>query len=189
MSHTTEIKSIKILSVSALEACVRKLKAAGHNVSLEYDAKPRMYYADQVQRQIKKAEDAKEEKDRHGFNWRGEICDAVIRVHDAFYDIALLKNKDNELVPYFDAYEGAPISGDKTGTMGICKVLGQEFDGTKQHWAGAKAETEETLHCAGKFFQTYTECALTEEAERQGYSVTGLDYNDDGSMRMRVTVS
>lgn len=73
MSHTTSIKSIKIQSVTALQAAITEMQQAGMKISLVPNATPRAYYANQA--------------------GMGQ-ADFVIKLDDAPYDVGLYKTDD-----------------------------------------------------------------------------------------------
>jgi len=85
MSHTTSVKSIKIVSIPALEAAVAELAAKGIKISLAQNATPRAYYANQAG--LGKA-------------------DYVIKLGDAPYDIGLYKSEDGSYEARTDFFAG-----------------------------------------------------------------------------------
>jgi hypothetical protein len=83
MSHTTVLKTIQIKNITALQEAVDYLKSQGVNCELVKDAKPRMYYPDQVGK-----------------------CDYVIKLKDCVYDVGFEKQKDGSYAPMFDSWGG-----------------------------------------------------------------------------------
>lgn len=175
MSHTTEVKSVPIKDINALRAAVTELRAQGVNVELEQNAVPRMYYKDQLQRHMGR---------------KDEICDYVVRVKDAYYDIAIIKNDDGTYSPVFDDYNYASSSvpETKTGKGPIRESLGAPFDGEVKHWSGRKDDTEQSLHSIGKLMAGYTKHAMVNAATQAGYQVTRIWGDAKGNTHMDLSV-
>lgn len=85
MSHTTEIKGIKIVDIAALTAAVSELRAKGIGISLLKDAVPRAYY-DQQQGMGK--------------------ADYVIKLDNAKYDVGLYRQEDGTYEARTDFWGG-----------------------------------------------------------------------------------
>ena len=79
MSHTTTVKAT-IKSKSAIERSIKQLATEINGIEILYDAKPRMYYSNQM-----------------------GICDIVIKLPGA-YDVGLKLNSNNEYDIVFDEY-------------------------------------------------------------------------------------
>ena len=190
MSHSTTIKTVPIKSVNALRAVIAELRQSGIDIELLEDAKPRMYYADQIKKQIVGAAGS----NQFAFNQDNDVCDFVIKVNDSYYDIGLLRNADGSgYTPVFVDYTGGAVSGAPvTGTKGLKHVLGAKFGGPTKHWAGAREGTEEdgTLHSIGKFLQGYTKHATIEAATMAGHTVTGSEYDEQtGECHVHISVN
>ena len=80
MSHTTTIRSVGIRDTQAIEQAVSKLKAAGVQVELKTNCKPRMFYDNQ-----------------------GEVCEYVLGLAGK-YDVGLKKQADGTFAPMFDEW-------------------------------------------------------------------------------------
>ena len=160
MSHTTEVKSVPIRDINAVRAAVAELKRQGINVELKQDAVPRMYYKDQMQRHMGR---------------KSEVCDYVIELKDAKYDIALIKNDDGTFSPVFDDWQKS-----------IANQVGQKFDGKAEHWSGKKDDTEQSLHSIGKFLQSYSKHAAINAATAQGYRVNGSHTDAQGNIQLEL---
>jgi len=76
ISHSVEVKSVAIISRRALVAAARDLKKQGINCDLVRLTAPRMWFKDQLQRQLGKS---------------SEICDYVLQLHDCPYDVGFIK--------------------------------------------------------------------------------------------------
>lgn len=83
MSHTTTIRSVGIRDTQAIEQAVAKLNAAGVQVTLKTNQKPRMFYQNQ-----------------------GEVCDYVLALGGCDYDVGLKKQADGTYAPMFDEWNG-----------------------------------------------------------------------------------
>lgn len=99
MSHTTSIKSIKIMDIAALRAAVNALANNGVNISLQEGGKPRAYYSTQ-----------------EGMG----AADFVIRLPGAAYDIGLYKDKDGS----YEARTDFHRPWDKSKGCAVEDVLG-----------------------------------------------------------------
>lgn len=73
MSHTTKISSVQIRSTGAIEAAVAELKAAGVDIQLVPNAKPRAYYEEQ-----------------QGMG----VADFILKLGGCKYDVGLYKQED-----------------------------------------------------------------------------------------------
>lgn len=160
MSHTTTVKSVPIRDIAALQAAVQELHDKGINLTLERNAVPRMFYKDQLQKHLGQS---------------SETCDYVIKIHDADYDIGLLKQDDGSYTPVFDDWR-----------QSIAKQVGAPFAGKVEHWSGAKDDTEQTLHSIGQIIQSYTKHATINAAVSSGYVVEGTVEHQDGSIELIV---
>ncbi len=68
MSHSTAVKSVPIVDWDAVRKTVAELNEKGIRCSLLEKAAPRMYYLDQLQKQL---------------GQKTEICDYVLKLEDA----------------------------------------------------------------------------------------------------------
>ena len=169
MSHTTTVKSVPIKDTSALHAAVSDLQQKGIRCSLLTNAKPRMYYADQLQRHLGQG---------------NELCPYVLRLEDTAYDIGFLQQKDGSYTPVFDDW--VPMHGPFSG-KGIKHILGAKFSGKVEHWSGNRNDTEQTLHSIGKFLQGYSKYAAINAASAQGYIIESCTEDSEGNLQLRVT--
>lgn len=168
MSHTTSIRSVPITSVSALRACVAELKESGVKCDLLENAAPRMYYENQLQKHMGR---------------KDEICDYVLRLHDAVYDVGFIKQEDGSYAPVFDNY----TVGNRF--VGVKHVLGAKFTGQEEHWSGHHEESDETLHAIGKLLQGYSKHATIETCIAQGYQITEITQDNEGNCHIHVHIN
>jgi len=163
MSHTTSVRSVPIKDVQALHSAVDELVAMGVNCRLVANAKPRMYYSDQLRRHLGRD---------------SEIADYVLQLTDARYDVAFLKQDDGSYTPVFDDWQKS-----------VANQIGAKFSGRVEHWSGNRQDTEQTLHSIGKLLQQYSKHAAINTALGEGYSVTGelLD-EETGHIHLELTV-
>lgn len=192
MSHTVSLANTPIKSVSALRGAVQELKNQGINVTLEENAIPRMYYADQMQRHVKAKQELDEQQGRETkglrFHENPEECDFVLRVEDAYYDIGFIYNKHGELEPFFDDYNSYShsVPATRTGKGPIRDFLGAAHSGGVQHWSGQRAAGEAELHSIGKLLQGYAIAATVEHAEMNGGYVADRIVNKDGTVQLVI---
>lgn len=106
MSHTTQITSVRITDINALESAAEKLRAEGVNCQIVRDQKPRMYYENQ-----------------HG------KCDYVLSLPDSRYDVGFDKQEDGSYVPVYDEWAnqikdqiGAACPVDNEGDRSLCHI-------------------------------------------------------------------
>ncbi len=168
MSHTATIKSVAPRSISAVRRALLELDPTGKLIWLEEKAKPRMYYADQMQKHLKR---------------KNEIADYVIRVKDAFYDIALLRQDDGTYSIHFDDYVSASMHSppDMKGIKKLSQVLGIPHKGPVEHWSGEQVDKEQATHSIAKFLQSYSKHAALEIAEAQGMMLQSCTVDDEGN--------
>ena len=83
MSHTTQIRSVPIRSISAIRSAVALLKQKGVDCDLIMNAQPRMYFANQ-----------------HA------SCAYVIRLNKSRYDVGLDLQEDGSYLPVMDTWAG-----------------------------------------------------------------------------------
>lgn len=175
MSHSTTINSVPIRSIAALRKAVKELVAQGISLELEENATPRMYFVDQMQKHFKQP---------------SEICPAVVRVNEAYYDVAFIPDPDNPgaLKAAFDDYNGRPTYqaqqahrklGLAVGKGPIRDRIGARFDGKIQHWNNYKREDEQMRCTVGKLMQAYTKHATIEAAQRDGLRFVKQTVNKD----------
>ena len=126
-----------------------------------------MYYKDQMQRHLGKDT---------------EVCPYVLRLEDAPYDVAFIREETGSLTPVFDDW--IPYGG-----KGIKDVLGAKFEGKVEHWSGNRADTEQTLHSIGKLLQGYSKYAAINAATMQGYMVTGTTEDTEGNIHLQISVN
>lgn len=167
MSHTTTVKSVPIKNLLALNKAIQKLQEEGIKCQLLENVAPRLYYKDQMVRQKKR---------------KNEICDLVLSLPECIYDVAFLKKEDGSYEIIFDDYVNQYASGYKY--KGINQVLGKPWKKAKTHWAGDRADTDETLTSIGKLLGAYSEMAVREEATAQGYAISDYSMEEDGTVNM-----
>ena len=85
MSHTSSIKSVKIVSVDALRAAVFELASSGIKCSLIENATPRAYF-----------------KDQQGMG----KANYVLRLDNANYDVGFYRQEDGSYEPRTDFFGG-----------------------------------------------------------------------------------
>jgi hypothetical protein len=187
MSHSTTIKTVPISSQSALRAAVSELQNRGIEIELLENEKPRMYYANQIKKQIVGNEAAK----TFDFNEDPDVCDFVLKVPGSYYDIGLLRNADGSgYTPVFDDYTGGPVSGAPTtaAMRGLKSILGNKYDGKVEHWAGQRDDVEGSLFSIGKVLASYTKHATIEAATMAGHSVAGcIEDPETGEIKLTLT--
>jgi len=167
------------------------MRANGMKINLKENAVPRMFYRDQISRHVKAAEAARAPADKLGlqFHTNPEECDYVIELEDAYYDIALIKDKNGYLVPFFDDYNYPSQSSGTKATKPIRGVLGAKYEGKVEHWSGERDATDQTLHSVGKLLQGYARHAAMEAATMAGYQVLGYEEDDKGWQHLLVEVN
>lgn len=111
MSHVTKLQGVVIADIGAVRAAVSELNAAGINVSIVENAKPRV----------------------HGYD-RVETCDFVLKL-DGAYDVGLKRNADGAYEPVLDVYQGhvGKYLGATCPVPGTAAYAGQEYT---QHQIG-----------------------------------------------------
>lgn len=85
MSHTSTVKSIKIQSITALEAAIKELQQKGIQCALVANSKPRAYFDNQ-----------------QGMG----MADYVVHLPGSKYDIGLYKGDDGSYEARTDFYRG-----------------------------------------------------------------------------------
>ena len=190
MSHTTSIATAPIKSKNAFEAWVQEARAEGLNISLEENAIPRMFYANQIAKHVVPAERDRSQDEKLGlqFHENPDECDLVLRCHDAYYDIGFIKDKNGHYVPFFDDYDYSSRSNDG-GHCGIKSILGAKYAGQTEHWSGNREASDQQLHSVGKMLQGYAVHAGIEAATMQGYNVTGVETDEKGWKHVLVEVN
>lgn len=175
MSHTTQVKTVPIKDISALKKAIEELKKEGVNITLEEKAIPRMYYVNQLQKHM---------------GLKSDVCDYVIRVNDAYFDVGLVKDEEaGGYTPVFDDYSRkGPNPLSRKGNGAIKKFLGAPFTGKVEHWSGRRDDTEQTLHSIGKLMQSYTKHAAINAAVKAGHTVLGTTKDKDGNVQLRLGV-
>ena len=177
MSHTTEIKGVPIRNISALRLAVAALKSRGINVDLVENEIPRMYFDNQIRNQIAKVP---ERAASYDLNEDPERCDYVLKVHDAFYDVGLLRKKDGSYAPIFDNYaRPSRRSGSNHKDKMLSEVIGREFVNADR-LTGEEMIAEKTKHEVGQFLQQYTREATVEEAVASGLMLSSETVDEKG---------
>ena len=174
-------------SRASIKAMAQDLRAQGVNVELLENAVPRMYYRNQIAQHIKGSKEGSD----FIYQANPEVCDFVLRVPDAYYDVGFLKHKDGHYVPVFDDYDYSScyVPESQNGSGPIRDYLGAEFAGSVQHWSGRKSANDQTLHSVGKMLQAYTKAATIEAAVNSGYTVSGVSNGQNGEIHIHVTVN
>ncbi len=198
MSHTVTCKSVPIRSKSAIRAAVKALQDAGVDVELRENCKPRMYYNNQIKRQVIDLMDtndksaAKEATKGFAYNDDPDVCDFVLHCPKAHYDVGFIRHEDGHYVPLFDDYDHGACDTPmfKTGkeSGGIKKTLGSGKGQHAGHWNGLKESTDAALHSIGKFLQEYSKATTIEAAISDGHMVESCIVDDDGNMHLVLTV-
>lgn len=185
MSHTATVKSVPIKDIRALHQMAAELNSKGVKCELKQNAIPRMYYQDQLKRHLGNNKN-------FTLNSNSEMCDYVLNVKDAYYDIGFVKDKDGNYVPIFDDFDYAPYhtTGANRGIKSLKQVLGCEFKNAKtQHWSGAVDANEQTLCSIGQALQSYSVHAATNAATDAGYSVLSTTTDELGQVLIEVEVN
>jgi len=173
-----------------MAAAISELCARGIEISIVENEKPRMYYDNQIAKQIQ----GKEGSEDFSFNSDPDVCDFVVKVPGSYYDIGLLRNADGYgYTPVFDDYTGRPVSGAQTTAVmkGLKDVLGNQWKGETQHWAGVKNDTEAegSLFSIGKFLASYSKFTAIEAATLAGHSVAGCTEDPEtGEINLTINV-
>lgn len=119
MSHTSTIKSVPIRDIGALQSAIDELASErGIKISLEQNAKPRMYYSNQ-----------------HG------VCDYVVKLHDKPYDVGLQKQDDGSYSLVCDTWAGHVRKA--VGVADSCPI-----DATPEEVAVGALMQSYAKHCA-----------------------------------------
>ena len=171
MSHTTQVKSIPIKSVSALYRMAQILKDMGLNVELKAKSVPRFFYKDQIERTLKRTG----AKMKYHFNC--EECDFVLHLKDSYFDVGFLYDENGDLVPLFDDFEYK----DSSGYLGksVRSILGAD---------SRYPTTDRTSKYLGKMQQAYSAAVALESAENAGYVVSSSEFNEKGEMIIELQV-
>lgn len=184
MSHTATVDNVPIKFVQSLRQCVEELKAKGLNIDLVENQKPRMYFDNQISKQVK-SQDTKGEFD---YNDDPDVCDYVLRVNDAYYDVGFLRKKDGSYTPIFDDYCYGAIGSATGGNGPIRDTLGAKFEGEIRHWDGRQTADESMLHSIGKLLQGYTKFTAIDQAVSEGYMVEDCIEQENGSIQLVLEV-
>jgi len=168
MSHTTTYKDIEIKSVQLLQQAVEFLKneqVVGKkiNCTLEQNAKPRMYYQNQLYKHKRK-----------------ETVDFVLRLHDCNYDIGFDWDEQTQTYElYYDNWNDY-----------IRKEIGYYGEELKQILEARKKQSElsgreNTLPTdiqmdLGRFLKCYSLAVAKDAIDQSGYSIeeTSLGQNE-----------
>lgn len=187
MSHSTTIKTVPISNESALRACVAELKQKGIDVELKSNAIPRMYYRNQIARQIAGSSGA----EAFEFNSDPDVCDWVLEVKGSHYDIGLLRNADGSgYTPVFDDYTGGPTYNSNSRLQGLKDILGNKYDGKVEHWSGNREDNEGSLFSIGKFLAGYTKHATIQAATLSGHMVEScIEDEETGAIELVLAVN
>jgi len=169
MSHSTLIKSVPIKDLQALRQAVAELAQKGVRCTLQQNHEPRMYYPQQLKKDL----------DRQTAE-----ADYVLCLHDAYYDVALLRNADGQFEPVFDDY-GSPsysVPATQTGKGPIRQFIGVPVpDGTPY-------DNERLSYSIGKFLQLYTKHATINAARAQGYMIENTEVDAKGNIQITIDV-
>lgn len=165
MSHTTTVESAGISSVKALKATVKALQKQGIECELLENTKPRMYYDDQLQRQMGRS---------------SEICPYVLRLKDAAYDVAFIEDEKDasRLMPVFDDWV-------PPGRKGVKDILGAQYEGKVEHWAGRKSASEQQLHSIGKLLQEHSAVVSIDQMKKKGFRVAKRTTDKKGHVQLQ----
>lgn len=167
MSHTTEVE-LEVREESILKQAEKLLKKEGVNCNLKKNAIPRMYYRDQLQRHLGRD---------------SEVCPYVLELPDASYDLAFVESETVDgkkcLKPYFDDWNGTSVTP-------VSAVLGNTFDGTREHWSGKKKADVQQQHSIGKFLQSYAEALAVDDLTKKGFRVASRKRNKKGEISMEL---
>lgn len=158
MSHTTTVKSVPIRDIAALKQAVKDLQRQGVKCELKQDAKPRMYYQDQLGRQLGKD---------------NENCEFVLELKDAPYDVGFIKQPDGTYQPVFDDWQKK-----------VAGQIGNPATGPVEHWSGNRDATEQTGRSIGKLLQGYSKHAAINAATANGYVVEGTVTDQEGNIHL-----
>lgn len=147
MSHTTTIKGVAISDAEVMARAVRNLQNKGVSCSLIENATPRMYYRSQ------EAEVG--------------VCDYVLKLPGAKYDVGFKKQEDGTFAPILDEWANS-VAG-QIGA-GSCFV--------------PQTAEEKSMWSIGQFSQEYAKEAAIKAASRQGYNVQSSDIDADGNVNL-----
>jgi len=148
VSHTTTIRGLAIKDVGAIRRAVAELQSKGVKISLAENTKPRMYYRQQE-----------------------VMCDFVLKLENANYDVGLVKQAD-----------------------GTYNVITDEYGGTVARAVGAscpvpKTAEERALWAIGQFGQQYARFAAINAATAQGYMIERDYFDEHGNVQLEVRVA
>lgn len=148
MSHTSVLKTVQINDIQALYNAVEFLKQNGVNCELLQNARPRMYYRDQ-----------------HG------VCDYVLKLNNASYDVGFAKQNDGSYVPVFDSWNG---------------IIAREIGADEKLCPPAKNETERQARNITRLLNAYVLEASKIQLEQQGYYDFSHEVQPDGTLALIV---
>lgn len=146
MSHTSTIKGIAITDPAVMNKAVQNLQAKGVNCSLIQNATPRMYY-------------------RHQEAEVG-VCDFVLKLPNAKYDVGFKKQDDGSYAAIFDEWANS-VAGQVGATCAI-----------------PTTPEERSLWAIGQFAQEYAQEAAIKAAAAQGYMVQSANTDADGNVNL-----
>jgi hypothetical protein len=181
MSHSVEVKSVAIISRKALFAAANDLKKQGINCDLVQKAAPRMWFKDQLQRQLGKS---------------SEICDFVLQLHDCPYDVGFIKQGKN-WVPVFDDMTMAPPERNKETYKfnSIAEVIGVDpgsvpFEPETEIGRGKNMQDPWKAHVAAcrlsKLLMSYSKHATIHKAQDAGYIIESAKVTPAGEVLLTI---
>lgn len=168
MSHSTLIKSVPIKDLQALRQAVSELAKRGVRCELQQNAEPRMYYPQQLKKDMGRAT---------------AEANYVLCLHDAYYDVALVENKEGHLEPVFDDY-GSPsysVPATQTGKGPIKQYIGLPVPQDTPY-------DERLSYSIAQFLQLYTKHATINAARAQGYMIENTEMDAKGNIQITIDV-
>ena len=160
MSHTTKLNTIPITDIHALEAAIKELAAQGVDISLKRNAEPRMYYPEQITKQVASQKN-------HGLQLHEnpEECDYVVSLPMCPYDIGLIKKQgSNEYELLYDKWAGH-----------IRKQVGHK-------------DVKSDVGNVSRLVQGYAKHAAIRTATMQGHKVQSATVDSDGKVQIHVAL-
>ncbi len=150
----------------ALQQMADTLCKQGLRVKLIQNAVPRMYYSNQIERQLLAA------GKKMQYHRNPEECDFILQVQDAYYDIGFLKDLHGNYIPLFDDHYGPSnlVSSTKAGKGPIADFLGVKAEG----------EDHTPEEAIGKALYAYAYHAAVNTAEAQGYDTSECRILENG---------
>jgi hypothetical protein len=171
------------MDIRALRETVKELQRQGVKCELLEKAQPRMYYEDQLQRQLGQS---------------SEICDYVLNLKDSWYDVGFIKQTDGSYLPVFDDFRYSPYPT-TYGSKPVAQILGCDPKDIKEKMDAKEAEATgdwgsdtvdpTTMACSiSKLLQGYSKNTAILTAQDNGYMVEDALIDEEGNIELVLQV-